>query len=194
MQRPDVESLARIASGGDLAALNILLVTVRPEVLRLCTRMLSNREDAEEACQDTLLAMARGLPGFEGRSAFRTWLYRIAANRARSAYRRSGSGRYTDSVEVLSGMADARRTSVVAITRLDLLDAMGALRTEWAEAVALRDLVGLSYGEIAVLQQVPEGTVKSRIHKARLQLRKGLGYDAGPVAAGDRRSFDRRAD
>lgn len=194
MQRPDVESLARIASGGDLAALNILLVTVRPEVLRLCMRMLSNREDAEEACQDTLLAMARGLPGFEGRSAFRTWLYRIAANRARSAYRRSGSERYTASVEVLSGMADARRTSVVAITRLDLLDAMGALRTEWAEAVALRDLVGLSYGEIAVLQQVPEGTVKSRIHKARLQLRKGLEYDAGPVAADDRRSSDRRAD
>ena len=93
-------------------------------------------------------------------------------------------------------MADARRTSAVAITRLDLLDAMGALRTEWAEAVALRDLVGLSYGEIAVLQQVPEGTVKSRIHKARLQLRKGLACDgdAGPVAAADRRSSDRRAD
>jgi len=195
MQEPDVESLARIASGGDLAALNILLVTVRPEVLRLCTRMVSNREDAEEACQDTLLAMARGLPGFEGRSAFRTWLYRIAANRARSAYRRSGSGRFTDGVEVLSGMADARRTSVVAITRLDLLDAIGALRTEWAEAVALCDLVGLSYREIAVLQQVPEGTVKSRIHKARLQLRTRLGHDgdAGRIAAVGRRPSDRRA-
>ncbi len=195
MQKPDVESLARIASGGDIAALNILLVTVRPEVLRLCTRILSNREDAEEACQDALLAIARGLPGFEGRSAFRTWLYRIAANRARSAYRRSGRGRCTESVEVLSGVADARRTSVVAITRLDLLDAMGALRMEWAEAVALRDLVGLSYGEIAVLQQVPEGTVKSRIHKARLQLRKGLRYDgdAGPVAAVGRRPSDRSA-
>jgi RNA polymerase sigma factor (sigma-70 family) len=185
MQKPDVESLARIASGGDLAALNVLLVTVRPEVLRLCTRILSNREDAEEACQDTLHAVARNLPGFEGRSAFRTWLYRLAANRARSTYRRSGSRELTANVEVLSGMADARRTSVVAITRLDLLDAMGDLRAELAEAVTLRDLVGLSYGEIAVLQQVPEGTVKSRIHKARLQLRKRLGHDgdADPVVA-----------
>jgi RNA polymerase sigma factor (sigma-70 family) len=185
MQKPDVESLARIASGGDLAALNVLLVTVRPEVLRLCTRMLSNREDAEEACQDTLLAMARGLPGFQGRSAFRTWLYRLAANRARSTYRRSGSRALTaTTVDVLSGIADARRTSVIAMTRLDLLDAMGGLKAELAEAVALCDLVGLSYGEIAVLQQVPEGTVKSRIHQARRQLRKQLGHDgdAGPVA------------
>jgi RNA polymerase sigma-70 factor (ECF subfamily) len=80
----DVESLARIASAGDLAALNVLLVEVRPEVLRLCTLMMSNREDAKETCQDTLLAVARGLPAFEGRSTFRTWLYRLAGNRARS--------------------------------------------------------------------------------------------------------------
>ncbi|MEV6493296.1 RNA polymerase sigma factor [Actinoplanes sp. NPDC051633] len=177
MYEPDVDTLAQIASGGDLAALNVLLVTVRPEVLRLCSRVLSNREDAEEACQDTLLAMARGLPGFEGRSAFRTWLYRLAANRARSTYRRSGSRLPAECVDVLPDRADARRTSVVAITRLDVLDAMGRLRAELAEAVALRDLVGLGYGEIAVLQQVPEGTVKSRIHQARLQLRELLRPD-----------------
>jgi RNA polymerase sigma-70 factor (ECF subfamily) len=46
--------------------------------------MMSNREDAKETCQDTLLAVARGLPAFEGRSTFRTWLYRLAGNRARS--------------------------------------------------------------------------------------------------------------
>lgn len=176
MQNPEIESLARIASAGDLAALNVLLVTVRPEVLRLCTRMLPNREDAEEACQDTLLAVARGIPRFEGRSAFRTWLYRLAANRSRSAYRRSGHPR-TESVDVLSDVPDARRTSVVASTRLDLLDALAHLRPELAEAVTLRDVLGLGYREIAVLQQVPEGTVKSRIHQARLQLRKRLAHD-----------------
>ena len=177
MQRPDVEGLARIASDGDLGALNVLLIAVRPEVLRLCSRLLSNREDAEEACQDTLLAVARGLPGFEGQSKFRTWMYRLAANRARSTYRRTASRRLTSSADVLPERADIRRTSVVAITRLDLLDAMAGLKAEHAEAVALRDLVGLGYGEIAVLQQVPEGTVKSRIHKARLQLRELLRPD-----------------
>ncbi len=184
MHRPDVENLAGIAAGGDLAALNVLLVTVRPEVLRLCTRMLANREDAEEACQDTLLAVARGLPGFEGRSEFRTWLYRLAANRARSAYRRSGARRRTESTDVMPDVVDLRRTSVVAVTRLDLLDALTHLRKELAEAVTLRDLVGLHYGEIAVLQQVPIGTVKSRIHKARACLRKQLRHDDDPVAVG----------
>ena len=194
MKRPDVESLARIASSGDLAALNVLLGTVRPEVLRLCTRMLSNREDAEEACQDTLLAVARGLPGFAGRSTFRTWLYRLAANRARSAYRRSGSRGPTEGVDVLPDIVDTRRTSVVATTRLDLLEAMGHLKAELAEAVALRDLLDLSYGEIAVLQQVPEGTVKSRIHQARLQLRKRLGHDGdAPLAEADDRRPPGRA-
>jgi DNA-directed RNA polymerase specialized sigma24 family protein len=56
---------------------------------------------------------------------------------------------------------------------------MGHLKAELAEAVALRDVLGLGYGEIAVLQQVPVGTVKSRIHQGRLQLRKRLGHDGG---------------
>ncbi|GAA3927859.1 RNA polymerase sigma factor [Actinoplanes auranticolor] len=174
MHAPDVEDLARIASAGDLAALNVLLVTVRPEVLRVCARLLPNREDAEEACQDTLLAVARGLPRFEGRSAFRTWMYRLATNRARSAYRRSRPAAATDSTDVLADVADARRTSVVATTRLDLLDALARLRPELAEAVALRDVLDLSYAEIAALHRVPEGTVKSRIHQARRELRKLL--------------------
>src|ERR687889_158848 len=84
----DIETLARAASVGDAHALDALLTAVRPEALRLCARFLPNREDAEEACQDTLLALARGIERFEGRSVFRTWLHRLAANRARSTYRR----------------------------------------------------------------------------------------------------------
>ncbi|MFI7540780.1 RNA polymerase sigma factor [Actinoplanes sp. NPDC049599] len=174
MHAPDVEELARVASAGDLAALNVLLVAVRPEVLRVCVRLLPNREDAEEACQDTLLAVARGLPRFEGRSAFRTWMYRLATNRSRSAYRRTRSHVPAGSDDVLAEVADPRRTSMIAATRLDLLDAMAQLRPELAEAVALRDVLDLSYAEIAVLHQVPEGTVKSRIHQARRELRKLL--------------------
>jgi DNA-directed RNA polymerase specialized sigma24 family protein len=56
----DIETLARAASTGDARALNALLTAVRPEALRLCARFLPNREDAEEACQDTLLAVTRG--------------------------------------------------------------------------------------------------------------------------------------
>jgi RNA polymerase sigma-70 factor (ECF subfamily) len=70
---------------------------------------------------------------------------------------------------------DPRRTSVVAGTRLDLLDALGQLPHGLAESVVLRDVLGLSYHEIAMLLEIPEGTVKSRIHEARRQLRHRIG-------------------
>jgi RNA polymerase sigma factor (sigma-70 family) len=171
----DVETLARKAATGDPVALNALLVAVRPEALRLCGRFLANREDAEEACQDTLLAMARGISRFSGRSTFRTWLYSLAANRARSTFqtmRRRAEGEAAGTP--LPDRPDPRRTSVVAATRLDLLAALDTLPPEYAEAAALRDVLGLSYGDIAVLLNVPEGTVKSRIHEARRRLRVRL--------------------
>jgi RNA polymerase sigma factor (sigma-70 family) len=171
----DIEALARAASIGDTRALNALLTAVRPEALRLCARFLPNREDAEEACQDTLLAVTRGIHRFEGRSSFRTWLHRLAANRARSTYQVLRR-RFAEAGGIpLPDRPDPQRTSVVAGTRLDLLDALHGLSPEHAEAVALRDVLGVSYGEIATLLDVPEGTVKSRIHEARRRLRQHLG-------------------
>jgi len=171
----DLETLARTAAAGDPVAVHALLIAVGPEVLRVCARFLPYREDAEEACQDTLLALARGIARFEGRSSFRTWLHRLAANRARSTYQRlrrrfENEGWGTP----VPDNADPRRTSVVAGTRLDLLDALECLTPDLAESVTLRDVVGLSYREIADLQGIPEGTVKSRIHEARRRLRQRL--------------------
>jgi RNA polymerase sigma factor (sigma-70 family) len=171
----DIETLARQASAGDVVALDALLAAVRPEALRLCGRFLANREDAEEACQDTLWAVARGIGDFHGRSKFRTWLHSLAANRARSAYqviRRRHDGEAGGTP--LPDRPDPRRTSVIAGTRLDLLDALDGLPPDYAEAAALRDVLGLSYGDIAEFLDVPEGTVKSRIHEARRRLRLRL--------------------
>ncbi|MFI5892258.1 RNA polymerase sigma factor [Actinoplanes sp. NPDC051513] len=175
LDRTDIETLARAASAGDPSALDALLVAVRPETLRLCGRFLPNREDAEEACQDTLLAVARGIGKFHGRSTFRTWLHSLAANRARSTYQ-ALRRRHGDEVAGAPppDRPDPRRTSVVAGTRLDLLDALGGLPPEYAEAAALRDVLGLSYGDIATLLDIPDGTVKSRIHEARRRLRLRL--------------------
>lgn len=171
----ELEQLARQAATGDPVALNQLLTAVRPEVLRLCARFLPNREDAEDACQDTLLALARGIGRFEGRSSFRTWLYRLTANRSRSTYQ-SLRGRFLaeSGGMPLPDRPDPSRTSVVAGTRLDLLDALEALSPDLAETVALRDILDLSYRDIAALLGVPEGTVKSRINQARTTLRQRL--------------------
>jgi RNA polymerase sigma-70 factor (ECF subfamily) len=73
---------------------------------------------------------------------------------------------------------DPRRTSVVAGTRLDLLDGLEALGPALAEPLALRDVLDLPYREIAMLLETPEGTVKSRIHEARRRLREHLGDDS----------------
>ncbi|MEV1144539.1 RNA polymerase sigma factor [Micromonospora sp. NPDC049799] len=176
MPLPDgTDELARSASGGDAAALDALLVAVRPEVLRLCARLLPHREDAEEACQDALLALSVGISRFEGRSSFHTWLYRLTANRARSTYRVLRRRWLVEAHGVpLPEMPDPRRTSVIAGTRLDLLDALDAVRPDLAEVVTLRDVLGLGYREIAALVGVPEGTVKSRIHQARQQVRQRM--------------------
>ena len=171
----DIEVLAQKASAGDPVALNALLVAVRPEALRLCGRFLPNREDAEEACQDTLWAVTRGIGQFRGTSTFRTWLYSLAANRSRSTHQAILRRHNGEAAGVpLPDRADPRRTSVVAATRLDLLDALDSLPPDYAEAAALRDVLGLSYGDIAALLEIPEGTVKSRIHEARRRLRLRL--------------------
>jgi RNA polymerase sigma-70 factor (ECF subfamily) len=75
---------------------------------------------------------------------------------------------------LLPDRPDPRRTSVIAGTRLDLLDALEGLPADYAEAAVLRDVLSLSYAEIATLLGVPEGTVKSRIHEARRRLRQRL--------------------
>ena len=171
----DLEVLASAASRGDAAALDALLAAVRPEVLRLCGRFLPHREDAEEACQDALFAVATGIGAFEHRASFRTWLHGITANRARSTYRvlrrrfiQEASG------ASIPDHPDPQRTSVVAGTRLDLLEGLESLGPDLAEPVALRDILGLPYAEIATLLGQPEGTVKSRIHDGRRRLRELL--------------------
>ncbi|MGB2568996.1 RNA polymerase sigma factor [Micromonospora citrea] len=174
----DIDELARAAARGEPGAVDALLTAVRPEVLRLCARLLPHREDAEEACQDALLALVRGIGRFEGRSSFHTWLYRLTANRARSTYRGLRRRWLVESGGVpLPDPPDPRRTSVVAGTRLDLLDALDSVRPELAEALTLRDVLGLTYREIAALVDVPEGTVKSRVHLARRQVRQRLSGD-----------------
>ncbi len=117
-------------------------------------------------------------PPSRARSRFSTWLYEVTANCARGTYRTLKRR----SVEQLSSdafpdRAVAARTSVIAGSRVDLLDALERLedhRRDLAEAVVLRDVAGLEYTEIAHRLRIPLGTVKSRIHDGRTLLRGWL--------------------
>ena len=173
----EIEELARRAAGGDTRATEELLRQVQPQVLRHCARFLPYRQDAEEACQDVLLKVATKIGTFEGRSKFSTWLYEVTSNQARQTYRtlrRRAAERATD---VLVERPDPRTTSVIAGSRLDLLDALERLENEHPELVSafvLRDLSDLEYADIARHLDVPVGTVKARIHHARRYVRESL--------------------
>ena len=170
MEADELDALALRAAGGDRPALEELLAEVQPRVRRTCGRMLLFPEDAEEATQDALFLVATKIGTFAGRSRFTTWLHAVASNSARSTYRslkRRAAERPTDELPL---HADPRTTSVIAGSRLDLLEALetvGATHPELVEPLVLRDVQELDYNEIARLLDVPLGTVKSRIHSAR---------------------------
>jgi RNA polymerase sigma factor (sigma-70 family) len=176
--REETEELAARAAAGDAAALDALLRAIRPEVVRRCGRFLLYREDAEEAAQDVLVQVARHIGGFEGRSRFSTWLYTVVANCSRQKYRelkRRAAEQPMPPEE--TGRPDPRTTSVIAGGRVDLLEALERLEKESPHLVVplvYRDVCQLEYAEIAERLDLPLGTVKSRLHQARRQVRPWL--------------------
>ncbi|MDJ1131187.1 RNA polymerase sigma factor [Streptomyces iconiensis] len=175
------EALATRAAAGDDAALDALLRTIRPEVVRRCARFLLFREDAEEAAQDVLLQVARNVHRFEGRSRFSTWLHTVVANCARQKYRelkrRSAEQPLPSHSPYETGAPDPRTTSVIAGSRVDFLEALDRLDRESPHLVAplvYRDLCQMEYAEIVERLGIPLGTVKSRLYHARRQIRPWL--------------------
>lgn len=174
------EQLLTRARAGEAWAMEELLAAIRPQVVRRCARLLPHTLDAEEAAQDALLSIATHLRDYSGQGSFMGWVTVIASNAARQTYR-SLKRRFDElSVEELPGNPDPRTTSVIAGSRLDLLDAIEALEgahPEAVEAFVLRDIGSLPYDEIAELTKTPIGTVKARIHTARAFVRGRLGVD-----------------
>jgi RNA polymerase sigma-70 factor (ECF subfamily) len=172
-----LEALAVRAKAGEPGAMDELLTRIQPDVMRICGRILPHRQDAEEACQDALYKISANLSKFEGRSRFSTWMYTIASNAGRQTYR-SLKRRFSESVtDTMVERPDPRTTSVIAGSRLDLLEALEQLeerRSDAVQAFVLRDLGELTYDEIATELDAPVGTVKSRVHDARVYLREHL--------------------
>ena len=188
MDFEEIELTGRRAAAGDRAALDRLLVGVRPLILSRCRKFLPNPLDAEEAAQDALLSIARRIESFEGRAKFTTWMYQLTTNAAIDCYRKLKRRRSVLETPPETA-AGGSSPSVIAGARIDLLEAAEQIDERLVEPVFMRDLCELEYADIAELLDVPVGTIKSRIHDGRAKLRHAL---YGPQAGETGRTSHRR--
>jgi len=157
---------------------------------RLATSITGNGQDAEEVVQDAFWAVVRKIDGFRGESAFGSWLYRIVANAAYQKLRTRQSRRRDLSWDEALPFFDEQSRHVVPMTdwsprvddpavqtelRVALTAAINELPAEYRTVLMLRDVEGLSNPEIAELVGLSVPVVKTRVHRARLFLRKQLG-------------------
>jgi RNA polymerase sigma-70 factor, ECF subfamily len=165
----EIDELAERARDGDRAALDDLLRAVRPRTLAVCRGVLPHSGDAEDACQEALINVAGKIGSWRGGGRFTTWLHVVAVNSARTTYRRLKNQATPTDVGPLE-RADPRTTSVIAGTRLDLLEAMEEIERDhpqYVEPLLLRDVYGMAYEDIAATVGAPLGTVKAQIHHGR---------------------------
>ena len=173
---------------GEPDAADRLVSTYQSRAYRLARRITGNVEDAEEAVQDAFWSVLQKIALFRGDAAFGSWLYRIVANGALQKVRRRGQRLEIALDEVLpvfdeygehvspcvdwsSAVEDASRQAEL---RLALTTAIDELPAHYRAALVLRDVEGLSIAEIAETLGLLSGTVKTRIHRARLFVRNRL--------------------
>lgn len=176
------------AQSGDRRALDTLLRRHAEALHGLCRRITGNDADADDATQEALLAIVRGLGRFDGRSAFTTWAYRVATNACLDELRRRQRRPEPTDDELLDGLrggagAGDDRSIETSSDRIDIDAALSDLSPEFRAAVVLRDLLGLEYAEISDVLGIPAGTVRSRIARGRAALADRLRADGNPEAS-----------
>ncbi|QQR39646.1 RNA polymerase sigma factor [Devosia rhizoryzae] len=173
--KPDPEALTRAlltrACGGDGTAFGELLAGHYDLIFRAAFRWCGDRSDAEDIAQDVCVKLGSAIAGFDGRSAFSSWLYRITLNAVRDFQRaRSRRGRHADAfAEITSAEQAADQESTV--THGQLWAAVRRLPEKQRDAVLLVYAEELSHAEAATIMGIKEATVGFHVHQARKTLR-----------------------
>lgn len=186
-------ALIRKIRRGDEQAFRALVLVYRDRIYALCFRILGERHEAEEVAQEVFLTVHRAVAGWRGESRFYTWLYRVATNhcnnrikylKARNFHRAEPLESAAYAQQVADGVPDAhalqraspRPDQQVEAKRLESIiqRELGKLDPEHRTLIILRDVEGLSYQDIVEITQLAEGTVKSRLHRARLALQRRI--------------------
>ena len=161
---------------GDLEAFEELMRAHEDRVFGICLRMLRDREAALDATQETFVTVFRKADRFAGRSAFGTWLYRVAVNTCYDHTRRARRNRADALPEGLDPADPASTDRFTSVElRPEIEEALAALPAEFRAAVVLADVEGLPLQTGAEALGVPVGTVKSRVFRGRRLLAEALG-------------------
>ena len=171
------------AKQGDTSAFEALVHLYEKRIFALTLRMCKNPEDAAEAAQEAFLSAWQGLPFFRGDSSFSTWLYRLASNACVDLLRRenrhkNAAGPSLDDEETTVEVQDTAPQPQTVLERKELREQIEAglqsLTPDHRQVLILREMHQLSYDEISGVLELDVGTVKSRINRARKQLRNFL--------------------
>lgn len=174
------QNLARKAAGGDRNAFNQLVIQYEKKVFNIAYRMCGSYDDASELAQEAFIRAFKSINSFRADSEFGTWLYRITLNVCYDFLRK----RSKQSSMTLSDLGEedyilyniqSREKSPIEYaesreTAREISDAIDSLKEEQKTMIILRDIEGFTYNEIAKMLKISEGTVKSRINRARLAL------------------------
>jgi RNA polymerase sigma-70 factor (ECF subfamily) len=182
----DDHALVLRARRGDVAAFGTLIERHRDVALRVAGRIAGPR-DAEDAVQDAFLRAFHRLETFRGEAPFRSWLLQIVHHAALTvAGRRRRTDREEPGVEEVISDADGSRLPAERLEHRERIERLqrklGQLRPAHRAVVALRDIEGLSYEEIAMITETPLGSVKGRLHRGRnelIELLRANTYDWG---------------
>ncbi|MET0344147.1 MAG: sigma-70 family RNA polymerase sigma factor [Polyangiales bacterium] len=182
MVEPDERELIEKLKRRDEAAFSAFVLRYQERVFRLLVRMLGDAAEAEDLAQEVFISVFKSIDGFRGDAQLSTWVYRVAANHCRNRIKylvrrrrqltegydeqHEESGDAHGKNEAPDQLMEARQTERILQEGLLTLDA------EQRELVVLREVEHLSYEEIMAITGLPEGTVKSRLHRARAGLRE----------------------
>nr|WP_243141119.1 sigma-70 family RNA polymerase sigma factor [Alkaliphilus pronyensis] len=176
-------SLIEESKQGDIESFERLIEPYQKKAFNIAYRMLGNLEDANDVTQEALIKIYRSINKFKGNSRFSTWLYSIVTNSCIDYIRKNRRGKviYLDKdYETEEGnyqleIPDNNNSPEILLERKEtqyiIHDAINQLTYEHKEVIILRDIEGFSYQEISEILKCSEGTVKSRISRARSSLR-----------------------
>jgi RNA polymerase sigma-70 factor (ECF subfamily) len=166
--------LIRAAQDGDVRAFAALVDMYYARCLRFALHMLSDRSDAEEAVQDTFVRVYRALPSYVEQESFEPWLFRILANRCRSAgSRERRRAEFVEFGDVPERPSEHRHDDAIA-WREEIARALAALPTEQREAFLMRHVEDLSYDDMSVATGAGVSALKMRVKRACDALRSWL--------------------